>query len=70
MCLLGVGLFSNRSGLHGYLEELAVVESRFDIVYCYKTKANRLRHAAELRFPRYSAFVLSPPRGSRHDGIL
>ena len=51
-------MFANINGLHGNLDELAVVASHFDIFFCCEAKATRLRHAAELRIPGYCASLL------------
>ena len=47
-------MFSNISGLHGNLRELAVAASRFAIVACDETKVTQRRHVAELRLPGFS----------------
>ena len=61
-------MFANINGLQDNLDELAVVASHFDIVFCCETKATRRSRAAELRLPGYHAPVLLA-RGSRPNGL-
>ena len=65
MCIV---MYSNLSGLHGSLDEIAVTAPRFDIAFCCETSATRLRHAAELRLLGYCEPVFLP-RGSRSNRL-
>ena len=46
-------LYSNISGLHANLDELAVAGSDYDVLVCAESKVSDRRHLSELRIPYF-----------------
>jgi len=51
-------LFSNIRGLHGNLNELAVISAKFDIICCAETLVSDMRHTSELLLPNFNKPLL------------
>lgn len=51
-------LFSNIRGLHGNLNELAVISAKCDIICCAETLVSDMRHTSELLLPNFNKPLL------------
>ena len=51
-------MFSNINGLHGNRDELAIAETKFDVVACAASKVTGRRHVSELLLPGFKAPTL------------